>query len=315
MNALFKRTEKSIYGLPFYTWSDHWGEIICLLGEELSNLETSVINISPAEPYGLTYDVLGDVGFSPRLRGAVDEITELLVKLNPDQGIMMFEKILLDKFTTLSLHNLFSLLSRKLNNETGLANSQAFHSPINPETSDKGFPVHADLFKARAIFNIISRTDAFEGGDILLLPFKGLTDAMDSIDTMPLAVREYIKEALQTRMHTDAFDSIFNLIHGEYPWANDLNLEIASRQLCIPGKYGMGYFVIDGQWLHGRTKIHGPVVETRLQRLVFDTEHTMALPTASPVKAREEDCLYSHVNNNLIYKSQKSMIYKAQRQK
>ncbi len=307
MNTLFKHSEKSVYGLPFYTWSEQWVRKLSLLGEELSNLETTVINIDPNEPYGFTYAALSDTVLSPSLRDVIDKITDMLIKLNPSQGIMMFEKLLFDKFNTQSLHNLFSLLSRSLTNKQELTNSISFHSPIKPELFDKGFPVHADLFKARAILNVISRTDDFDGGDILLISFKGLSDAMDATDSMPISVSEYIKEVLQTRMLNDAFDSIYNLIHGEHPWVNDLRIAIESKQFRIPGMYGVGYFIIDGQWLHGRTKIQGPVSETRLQRLVFDTKYTISLRSTSPAKVMEDDWLQTHANNNVIYKAQKSL--------
>ncbi len=307
MNTLFKYSERSAYGIPFYTWSEFWVRKLSLLNEELSNLETTVINIDPNEPYGYTYAVVSDATLSSSLLDTVDIITDMLIKLNPSQGIILFEKLLFDKFTHQSLHNLFSLLSRSLTNRQNLTNSISFHSPIKTEALDKGFPVHADLFKARAILNVISRTDSFVGGDILLLSFKKLSDAMDATDSMPIEIKTYIKEALQTRMFNDAFDSIYNLIHGEHPWVNDLRIAIESNQFRIPGLYGTGYFIIDGHWLHGRTKIQGSVSETRLQRLIFDTKYTISLRTKSLAIKPEDSWLKAHTNNNAIFKSQKSL--------
>lgn len=311
MNTLFQLTGKSAYGLPFYTWTENWSNKLSVVSDELSRIETILTNIDPNESYGFTYTALGSSVISQSLSRTLDEIMYLLIRLNPRNGIMIFENMLFDKFSSNSLHALFSLLSDRLNTEERQAHSISLHSPLKQEDSDNGFPIHADLFKAKAILNVIARTDNFEGGDILLISFEEFSDAMNSTQSMPFYVKEYIKKVFKSRVMHDTFDSIFNLMYGEFPWVEDLRSAIVSKQLCIPGIYGMGYFIIDGEWLHGRTKIHGSVLKSRIQRLIFDTEHTITLRSVSETYETRNSWLKNSSQNNLFYKSQKSLPNKA----
>jgi hypothetical protein len=311
MNILFKPSGRILNDLIFYTWSDYWAKRLSLVGEELSNIETTLINIDPNEPYGLTYSTLDSWVPSQQLCCAVDNLADMLVELNPAKDIIVFEKLLLNEFTSKSLHSLFSLLSMRINEKHGFPNYVSLHSPIKSEACDRGFPVHADLFKSRAILNIISRNDEFHGGDILLISLKDLSDAMYATRSMPTQTIELIKERLNKRTSHDEFDYIFDLIHGDHPWVNDLESAIESRQICIPGSYGMGYFVIDGQWLHGRTKIHGSVSNTRLERLVFDTKCTMCLQVVVPTNTLKDHQFEGLPQTKSIYKAQKSLPNKA----
>jgi hypothetical protein len=311
MDMLFKPSGRILHDLIFYTWSDYWAKKLSLVGEELSSIETTVINIDPNEPYGLTYSTIDNWVPSKQLYCMVDNLADMLIGLNPAKGIIVFEKLLFNEFTSKSLHSLFSLLSRRINEKHGFSSYVSLHSPIKPEACDRGFPVHADLFKSRAILNIISRDDEFYGGDILLISLKDLSDAMYATRSMPTQTIELIREQLNRRASHDEFDSIFDLIHGDHPWVNDLESAIESRQICIQSSYGMGYFVIDGQWLHGRTKIHGSVSNTRLERLVFDTRYTMSMQAVVPTNTLKDQQFEGLPQTKLIHKAQKSLPNKA----
>jgi hypothetical protein len=282
MDSLFKPSGNAVHNQPLYAWSNYWHRMLSLYGDELSKIQTTVINIDPNEPYGFTYVAVSNSMVSKQLYNMVCTLAELLINLNPSSGIVVFEKLLSNSFTAKSLHGLFSLLSSVISDKHGLDKSRSIHSPINPESCDNGFPIHADLFKPRAILNVITCNDEFEGGDILLVSLKELSSAMYATRSMPSQVVALIMDALTRRISHDGFDFIFDLIHGDHPWTSDLRAEIESRQICIPGSFGVGYFAVDGQWLHGRTKIHGPVLETRLERLVFDTQHTISLQPTEP---------------------------------
>ncbi|MGD1853209.1 MAG: hypothetical protein ACFB2W_03070 [Leptolyngbyaceae cyanobacterium] len=310
MNGFFRNTDRLICGLPFYTWTDQWAKTLNLLGRELSELETIIINIDPDEPYGLTYSIPKKNKISRELNKAVDNLAEMLLKISSQRGIIMFENLLSEKFTSKSLHSLFSLLSKRINDKQGLTNSISLHSPIKSESHDRGFPIHADLFKARAILNIISQVDQVEGGDIILISFEELLDAMHETSSMPTSVINFVQNIVSKRTSCDRFHSIFDLMHGNYPWVSHLEAAIETRQICIPSSYGVGYFIVDGQWLHGRTKINGPVFETRLERLVFDTEDTISLQPLSPNVDIESSQHPIYADNTLFFKAEKSFLNK-----
>ncbi len=282
--------------------------MLSLHGEELSTIRTTTINIDPTEPYGFTYAAINSSTVSKQLNNMISILVEMLVDLNPPNGLMLFEQILSDKFTADSLHGLFTLLSTRITDLHGLHRSMSIHSPINAENIDRGFPVHADLFKARALLNIISRNDKYNGGDILLISLKQFSEAMYATHSMPGTVIELIRNILTRRISHDGFDFVFDLIHGDHPWFYDLKEEIETRLICIPGLFGAGYFLVDGQWLHGRTKIYGPVLETRLERLVFDTKNTLlmqSLESANLVSEQNHKIFHEY---DLLVKAEKRLL-------
>ena len=189
----------------------------------------------------------------------------------PSEEIVLLQDLLFDDFGASELHALFSLLSAELCKDRSCTIS--FHSPIESETADQGFPVHADLFCSRVLFNVISFMDDNDGGDILLLSNQQLQKAMKDCEDMPARAKNIIIKLLTNRSHKDKFNEVFDLMYRQDSWSYELIQKIDERLMRIPTKVGMGYLIIDGLWLHGRSAIRGPVHSKRLQRLVFDNKN------------------------------------------
>lgn len=274
----------------WYTWSHSFRKKLVLIADELSTINTQLIDIFPNESYGTSYINSKDYDLSERLKNVINYMTSSLIKVTPSNGIILFKNLLFDNFSGKSLHVLFSLLSEDMRNKNNIS---ALHSPIVEKKSDTGFPVHADLFRTKSLFNVITETEMNKNGNILLLSIHELEEAMNAVSYLPCEVKEVILSTLKGRAEIDSFDFIYTLMYGNNPWKDDLIDEIEKRQVCISSENGIGYLVIDGIWLHGRDKYLGEIKENRLNRLLFDTENTKNI---NKVPNMDNDCL---VNLNI----------------
>ena len=268
MSQLFKIDETSDSSTTMYTWSDDIKQMLFYVSNELSTLKTQISNICPEEPYGITYlvDRKSKLNLSSSLQNVINRISSLLLKYNPNNGLVLLNNLTCSDFPAISLHALFALISDNMRDN----NNYSLHSPISKKAIDTGFPVHADLFKARTLMNVITHVGTEKGGDITLLSRTELENAMNDILNFPFDVKNKILASLKFRNDKDAFNYTFDLMYGKHFWVSELIKNIELRQILIPSAEGIGYILNDGEWLHGRTVILGAVSAMRLQRLIFD---------------------------------------------
>ena len=270
MNILFQQINNSNNTLSWYTWTDELKIKLSSIAEELSSINTEIINLLPNDTYGASYKCKNKT-LTKKTKDAVKFISNNLIKLEPKNGIFLFKNLIFENFSSKSLHVLFSLISEELRRTKKM---KALHSPIVENIIDEGFPVHADLFETKTLFNVITSIEKNKHGEILLLSIEDLEKAMQSVPKLPINTKDKILDILRNKNGVDLFDNIFYLMYGDHPWSNDLKREIEKRQLWLTPEEGIGYLVIDGQWLHGRNKYLGEIKENRLNRLLFDTNTT-----------------------------------------
>jgi hypothetical protein len=258
----------------WYTWSKEFRAKLILISNELNKLNTETINLFPNEIYGFTYRV-NNKKLSTETESVIYEIIKELINLNPQSGLILFNNLIFDSFSSNSLHVLFALISEEMRIKY---NIDSRHSPIVEKESDNGFPVHADLFKTKAIFNVISEVEENKHGEVLLLSINSLKESMNQVNIMPNHIKKRILNVLTHRIDNDMFDEIYDLMYGEHEWTSKLKNEIKKREIIFSLKQGMGYFAIDGEWLHGRNAYVGDILEKRLNRLLFNTEYTDKIP-------------------------------------
>jgi len=276
MNTAFKLVDPEYYSVGLYTWSEHAKTELLRSAEELAQLSTVIEVRLPNEPYGASYTITKHCHPSNRLSDIVSLVSEELFFLDPKIGLMLFSGLIFDGLNGNHLHALFALTSNNLNlHSNGMTLS--LHSPIKSYENDTGFPVHADLFKSRALFNVISENNDIYSGQTLLIPIDSLYRAMTNTRELPSGVVEFIINVLSHRVDQDFFDIVFNLMHGEHIWAEPLKANIEKEIIMLPVQAGDGYFLIDGKWLHGRAPVKGKVTTSRLQRLTFDTKATLEI--------------------------------------
>ena len=281
MNSLFKPIASACSELPWFSWNDDVREMLHEHAQEFSSIRTHIVNLDSDKKYNMSYTIMSNQKLSTAVGKTIKEISHRLKLLNPDNGIILLKDLMDEKFNITSIHVLFSLIAKEIR-QNSKDNLGAFHSPIVEKISDNGFPVHSDLFKIKGLLNVITSSKKDSGGDILLISSSKLIDIMTSIQ-MPKAVIALISQALVAKPAYDLFDMVYSLMYGNHEWSEELSQKIISRQQTIPSEAGVGYFIIDGQWLHGRTAVKGQVQESRLQRLVFDTHFTEKLPVSKPI--------------------------------
>jgi hypothetical protein len=274
MNVLFEKiyTEDN---LSWYTWSYTLRRKLVLISEELSLIDIQLSNLFPNEPYGTSYVSRNNINLSKISKDIVSYIAINLIKLEPSNEIMLFKNLLFDNFTAKSLHVLFTLLAAEMRIKN---NIPALHSPIVEKYVDNSFPVHADLFKTRSLFNVVAETETDKNGDILLLSINELEEAMNAVSSLPKNIQDIILKTLKFKVDSDCFDNIYSLMYGENQWKESLSHEIEKRQITLSSQNGTGYLITDGMWLHGRKEYFGKIKENRLNRLLFDTYKTEKIP-------------------------------------
>ena len=263
---LFRKLEGSTY----LTWSTEYCTLLRRIASKCTAVETTIQNLFPGTPYGNSYAPVGVI--EKDVWDVACEISDELMQIKLPSGLLLFRNLVFDGFEQRAVHGLFSVLAHRIR-QLSAPSSYALHSPVQSLAVDSGFPVHADLFGPRMLFNIV--TQQCRGGDITILSAEELFSIMKRNRLMPNKVRDEIEYAFTTNYNQDSFDYVFDLMYGRHAWCPWLRTEISKRQRIVAGEIGTGYLMFDGKWLHGRTPVAGRLPEHRIQRLVFDTNSTM----------------------------------------
>lgn len=271
MNGLFERTGHEHGQFAYYTWCAELESRIGRHAVEFAEYRTSVHDLRPDQPYGLTYTVDEQSTVSSSASLLLTEMASRLRMVQPPAGLVLLRDLVSHRIPPAAVHGLFALLARHLGD---LAGGSAFHSPISSQRTGAGFPLHADLFSERVLFNVITEDSGGDGGEIALLSAAELRGLMAGIPELPPSVRHQIERALGLKSRSDSFDEVFALMYGSHDWVPGLRARIEAAQHLVPATCGTGYLLVDGEWLHGRTAASYPIRPSRLQRLVFDSVTT-----------------------------------------
>ncbi|MEM6738010.1 MAG: hypothetical protein AAF620_18270 [Bacteroidota bacterium] len=259
--------------LHWYTWSKQYKEELLIHARSLSEMPTVIRNIFPKSKYGYSYDIVCEDYISPQLENLVEDICSQLFNIDDDNRAFLLHDLLFDEFDKNSLASLITVISNRLRR-----NILSYHSPVKEQVSDVGFPVHADLFGPRALFIIMTNHQLGNGGDILLVKKTDVIESLYRVTSISESTIEFVKCLLENRYDFDGFDICFRILHGNFCWQKAFKEEIRKKTVFVSNRNGYGYFVEDGEWLHGRTRINGKVNRDRFQRLVFDTKRTLSKP-------------------------------------
>ncbi|MES9842783.1 MAG: hypothetical protein AB2652_19860 [Candidatus Thiodiazotropha endolucinida] len=285
MKSIFTSCRVANSNLQWHTWSRHTKALLSEISRDLTDITTEIHLVAPGEQYGFSYKPCDPI--NKNVLNTIDEIANALYLFEPNHGLVLLRDLIFAGFGPSELHVVFSLLSTALNKME--SEGLSLHSPIETSSRDKGFPVHADLFISRVLLNVITFKETNNGGDILLLNKDQLQRAMAETPLMPERVKSIIIKLLSGRSCDDRFNEVFGLMYGQSKWSKQLNQNISRRLITIPATTGVGYLLIDGQWLHGRTPVNGPIYSNRLQRLVFNNTTTLRMPS---VELNKLDCEY-----------------------
>jgi hypothetical protein len=139
------------------------------------------------------------------------------------------------------------------------------------------FPLHADLYIPRILFNVFEAVPDDDTGASLFLPVSTLRKLMSGITSLPYEIENLILAIIEQQSEFDGFEVLDNLLHGHWVWVRDLEHAMERKQLRIKLRPGQGYLLDDRKWLHGREAPKGGVPANRLHRLIFSGDRDCLL--------------------------------------
>jgi hypothetical protein len=264
----------------WYTWSDEFLAFAAEWERCASDLpEPRLVQLS--ELVGTEYDRTFSLGSAlaerPRLREGVLEAARGLRSLRVGERLMFFRDLLGDQgLSPSALHCLFAALRDAL---AGLWDDarRAMYAPLGSTgPADGAFPLHADLYVPRVLFNVFDDVPRDPSGATLLLSLSALEELAARGRRMPADVLRRLTSRFREVAAVDRYDEVFDLLHGAHPWVAELEGAMEQHQTAIKFESGEGYLLHDRRWLHGRTTPTGGVPRNRVHRLVFDVETDVA---------------------------------------
>lgn len=231
-----------------------------------------------AETYWHRLDERSDIGSMLRA------YTRALMR-GVDRGTLcFFDGLLADGMTRNSIHLLLAAMREVVVTVLGDRRA-ALYNPLGSLGKRAGdFPLHADLYAPRFLFNIFDEVPGDGSGASTFLSTGELRTALSTV-TMPGAVRMSILACQRRVSATDRYDEFYDLLHASrHPWSRELQTALRRAQHVMPFTRGQGYLIDDRRWLHGREAPSGGVTQNRIHRLIFDSRET-ALARRRAVKA------------------------------
>jgi hypothetical protein len=224
-------------------------------GEEYDN--TFSLALTSVADMGLARDLLA--------------IAKGLYRLKLGERIMLLDGMLSGGLDGQDLHYLFSYLRAALVSISGDPLS-ALHQPLHREYKrPKAFPLHADLYVPRILFNVFDDVPRDDSGATTFLSAAVFLRMLPGVKAIDGAARKRIRAILTGTHREDRYEEFYRLLHDkENAWDQELGEKMAARQLTVKLYSGQGYLIDDRAWLHGREAPSGGVSRRRLHRLIFN---------------------------------------------
>jgi hypothetical protein len=255
----------------WYSWSP---ASIHLIERNLEGIRAlpspAAIAVRGCDPYNCTYSYRLSALPRPVVRFAL-EAAEALLRIRTGQKIRFFSGMLGPPLSSPDLHKCFALIRAGVARLKGNPRA-ALHAPVKTERTDRGFPLHSDVFVTDRLWLVFDDVPKGASGKALFLP-RPVFDTLVGINPlMPSVTRQRLRAILDGRMRHDAFDEFYDLIYSpDKPWAESLTRAMKRSCWAIKLHRGEGYLLNDRRWLHGRTAVMGRVSATRFYRLVYGT--------------------------------------------
>lgn len=152
----------------------------------------------------------------------------------------------------------------------------ALYNPLGSTGPDEGdFPLHADLYAPRFLFNVFDDVPGDGSGASVFLAHGDFRRALRETRSLGASWRQRILRCLAPVVSGDRYDEFWGLLHGsERPWRGELRQNLRRAQHVVLFARGQGYLLDDRRWLHGREAPNGGVTRDRIHRLIFDSAAT-----------------------------------------
>jgi hypothetical protein len=267
-------------GLPinehavWLTWSQSFRRFLRQSADVIRNLPApGLVRVAGLAKYNSTFS------YWPRTYAdfgrRILSFSRSLIAVAPESKLFLLHGLFTPDLDGPGLHKLFATFRDAFVQLAGNERA-AMYTPLGQTGSRIGdFPLHADLYIPRVLFNVFEAVPDDGSGASLFLPVPKLRLLMPEISSLPYDVETLILSLLEEDSDYDGFELLDDLLHGPGVWVGDLEAAMERNQLRIKLHSGEGYLLDDRKWLHGRDAATGGVPPNRLHRLVF-----------SPPKAR-----------------------------
>jgi hypothetical protein len=279
--SIFRRIEPPIFqvGLAinqyatWLTWSEPFRRFLGKIAHALQTLPTPpLVCVSGLDKYNLTYS------YPPSALGHTRRqflgFARSLSAVQPQNKLFLLHDLFTPDLDGPGLCKVFAFLRGTLVELIG-EDHAAMYTPLGQTGSRVGnFPLHADLYIPRILFNVFEAVPDDETGASLFLPVSTLRKLMAEIMSLPYEIESLILRLLEEESDFDGFEILDNLLHGQGVWVRELEKAMECNQVRIKLHSGQGYLLDDRRWLHGREAPNGGVPSNRLHRLVFSRERS-----------------------------------------
>jgi hypothetical protein len=290
----------AIQGVQTLTWHPLFRQHLVRAAAELDAVSTQLRNFDPCSEYGLGF-VAASESFqlsmeTARLLGwLVESLDDLELA---STGLYLFKHLITGDFSDRQLHALFTLCARRMRGDK--SSSTALHSPapISSVYSDNRFPVHADLYGARALWNVFTSTSGSQsGGAVQLVSISEFESAL-SRSGMSRPLADAVVSVLRGSVpgELDCFDLLYDTCYHA-PWNAAMENALRNAGHTFFPARGEGYLLLDGPWLHGRGATRADALSHRFERLTFDCKASRAL---KPVDANAIAVLRQFLDGSVV---------------
>jgi hypothetical protein len=193
-----------------------------------------------------------------------------LATVRPGKRIMLFDHLIGRYLDSRRLHALFAALRSALVDIARSEHAAMYTPPGDAGKREGQFPLHADLYVPRYLFNVFDNTPSGPSGASLFLPVGELRRILKGVPSLPHSTRSEILSLFNSQATRDNYSAQYDLLHGRHRWVPELESKMRSQQMRILLRSGQGYLLHDRIWLHGREAPKGGVPIDRFRRLIFN---------------------------------------------
>ena len=174
-----------------------------------------------------------------------------------------------------AVHLLFAAMRESIVVQRGDSRA-ALYNPLGSIGADEGdFPLHADLYAPRFLFNLFDDVPGDGSGASVFLGHGEFRRVLRETSSLAATWRQRILRCLAPVVSGDRYDEFWSLLHGPgRPWRGELVRNLRRAQHLVLFERGEGYLLDDRRWLHGREAPNGGVTRNRIHRLIFDSAST-----------------------------------------
>ena len=210
--------------IPWLTWSEEFRYFLRGWGEYARGVKRTKVKVAERRgQYGDTFCHRLDVKSDGALSEQLVVFGRSLAGHAGTGALFFFDGLLSRAYGRRAIHLLFAALREVFVAEYRDPRA-ALHSPLGSGRSDQGeFPLHADLYVPRYLFNIFDHIPLDGSGASVFLRVEQFHQVLREVTSMPAGIRLQIRACFAPLVASDRYDELYDLLYGtQHPWVGEL---------------------------------------------------------------------------------------------